>query len=125
MLPRIEGKYSAKREFDFFHDLTAVHVTDDLERAEDIRTRFERQIPRIPFVIVESPYRQLIRPLVRYLEDTATRIGSDVLVVLLPEYVPRHWWERFLYNENARRIRDALLGKKNVLIADVPYRRDL
>ena len=106
-------------------DLTAVHVTDDLERAEDIRTRFERQIPGIPFVIVESPYRQLIRPLVRYLEDTATRIGSDVLVVLLPEYVPRHWWEKFLYNENARRIRDALLGKKNVLIADVPYRRDL
>jgi len=106
-------------------DLTAVHVTDDLERAEDIRTRFERQIPGIPFVIVESPYRQLIRPLVRYLEDTATRIGGDVLVVLLPEYVPRHWWEKFLYNENARRIREALLGKKNVLIADVPYRRDL
>ena len=106
-------------------DLTAVHVTDDLERGEDIRARFERQIPGIPFVIVESPYRQLIRPLIRYLEDTAGRIGSDVLVVLLPEYVPRHWWEKFLYNENARRIREALLGRKNVLIADVPYRRDL
>jgi amino acid transporter len=106
-------------------DLTAVHVTDDVERGEDIRTRFERQIPGIPFVIVESPYRQLVRPLVRYLEFTAGRIGDDVLVVLLPEYVPRHWWEKYLYNENARRIREALLGRKKILVADVPYRRDL
>jgi amino acid transporter len=106
-------------------DVTAVHVTDDVEGAEELRTRFERQIPGIPFVIVESPYRQLVRPLIRYLEYTAGRIGNDVLVVLLPEYVPHHWWEKYLYNENARRIREALLGRKNILIADVPYRRDL
>jgi amino acid transporter len=106
-------------------DVTAVHVTDDVDRAEEIRGRFERQIPGIPFVIVESPYRQLIRPLIRYLEYTAGRIGNDILVVLLPEYVARHWWEKYLYNENARRIREALLGRKNILIADVPYRRDL
>ena len=106
-------------------DITAVHVTDDIDRAEDIRTRFERQIPGIPFVIVESPYRQLVRPLIRYLEYTAGQIGDDILVVLLPEYVARHWWEKYLYNENARRIREALLGRKKILIADVPYRRDL
>jgi Amino acid permease len=106
-------------------DVTAVHVTDDVDRAEEIRGRFERQLPGIPFVIVESPYRQLIRPLIRYLEYTAGRIGDDILVVLLPEYIARHWWEKYLYNENARRIREALLGRKNILIADVPYRRDL
>ena len=106
-------------------DITAVHVTDDVDGAEEIRTRFERQIPGIPFVIVESPYRQLVRPLIRYLEYTAGRFKDDVLVVLLPEYVPRHWWEKYLYNENARRIREALLGRRNILIADVPFRRDL
>jgi hypothetical protein len=106
-------------------DITAVHVTDDVDRGEEIRSRFERQIPGIPFVIVESPYRQLVRPLIRYLEDTASRFKDDILVVLLPEYVARHWWEKYLYNENARRIREALLGRKNILIADVPYRRDL
>jgi amino acid transporter len=106
-------------------DVTAVHVTDDVDRGEEIRTRFERQIPGVPFVIVESPYRQLVRPLIRYLEDTAGRIEDDILVVLLPEYIPRHWWEKYLFNENARRIREALLGRKNILIADVPYRRDL
>ena len=50
---------------------------------------------------------------------------QDIIVVLMSEYIPRHWWERFLYNENARRIRDALLGRTNILVAGVPFRRDL
>jgi hypothetical protein len=107
------------------HDITAVHVTDDVDRGEEIRQRFERQLPGIPFVIVESPYRQLVRPLIRYLEFTAGQNQDDILIVLLPEYVPRHWWEKYLYNENAHRIREALLGRKNILVADVPFRRDL
>jgi amino acid transporter len=107
------------------HDITAVHVTDDVDRGEEIRLRFERQLPGIPFVIVESPYRQLVRPLIRYLEFIAGQNEDDILIVLLPEYVPRHWWEQYLYNENAHRIREALLGRKNILVADVPFRRDL
>ncbi|OGO57896.1 MAG: hypothetical protein A2Z32_07335 [Chloroflexi bacterium RBG_16_69_14] len=106
-------------------DVTAVHVTDDIETGERIRTRFERQLPGVPLVVVESPFRSLVRPLVRFLEDAAERGGDDVLVVLLPEYVPRHWWERFLYNENGRRIRRALLGQSNILVAEVPYRREV
>ncbi len=50
-------------------DVTAVHVTDDAERGAELRARFERQVPGVPFVIVESPYRSLVRPLVRYLEE--------------------------------------------------------
>jgi amino acid transporter len=106
-------------------DVAAVHVTDDVAEGADLRTRFLEQLPGVPFVIVESPFRQLVRPFVRYLEDAAARAGDDVLVVLLPEYVARHWWERFLYNENSRRIQAALLGRPNVLVAQVPYRRDL
>lgn len=106
-------------------DVTAIHVTDAAENAAAIRERFARQLPGVPVVVVESPYRSLVRPLVRYLEEVASRDGDDVLVVLLPEYVPRHWWERFLYNENGRRIREALLGRENILVAEVPFRREL
>jgi hypothetical protein len=106
-------------------DVSAVHVTDDLDAGAGLRARFQRQLPGVRFVIVESPYRQLVRPFVRYLEDAAARAGDDLIVVLLPEYVARHWWERLLYNENARRIRAALLGRPNVLVAEVPYRRDV
>ena len=87
--------------------------------------RFERQLPGVPLVIVESPYRSLVRPLIRFLEDAAERGGDDVVVVLLPEYVPRHWWEHFLYNENGRRIQRELLGRSNILVAEVPYRREM
>src|SRR6476660_5686521 len=106
-------------------DVTAVHVTDDLESGERIRERFERQLPGVPLVVVESPYRSLVRPLVRFLEETASDSGDDVVVVLLPEYVPRHWWERFLYNENGQRIQHALLGRSNILVAEVPFRREV
>jgi amino acid transporter len=106
-------------------DVRAVHVTDDRPAAERLRTRFAQQLPGIPFVILESPYRALVRPLVRYLESVAQRSDEDVVVVLLPEYVPRHWWERLLYNENGRRIRAELLGRPNILVAEVPFRRDV
>jgi amino acid transporter len=104
-------------------DVTAVHVTDDAERGALLRKRFERQVPGVPFVIVESPYRSLVRPLVRYLEDAVAGAGDQVVVVLLPVYVPRNRLERLLYNSNGGRIREALLGRPNVLVADVPYRR--
>jgi amino acid transporter len=104
-------------------DVTAVHVTIDPERGAELRSRFERQVPGIPFVIIESPFRSLVRPLVRYLEEAAGRAGDDVVVVLLPVYLAPGPIERFLYNDNGRRIRDALLGRPNVLVADVPYRR--
>ena len=105
--------------------VTAVHVTDDMDLGEALRARFERQVPGIPFVLIESPYRQLVAPLIRYLDFVAGRAEHDIVVLLLPEYVPRHWWERYLYNENGRRIRDGLLGRPNILVAEVPYRRDL
>ena len=105
-------------------NLTAVHVSDDREHADELAERFRRQVPGIPLVILDSPYRSLVRPLVRYLEMIAAD-SPDFVIVLLPEYVPRHWWERFLYNENARRIRDGILGRPNILVAEVPFRRDL
>jgi amino acid transporter len=104
-------------------DVTAVHVTDDAERGALLRARFERQVPGVPFVVIESPYRSLVRPLVRYLEDAVAHADDRVVVVLLPVYVPRNRLERLLYNSNGGRIREALLGRPNVLVADVPYRR--
>lgn len=104
-------------------EVIAVHVTDDLESAERVRERFERQVPGVQLVIVESPYRELVQPLIRYLEVTAARDASTVTIVLLPERIVGHWWERVLYNQNAHRIRDALTGHPGILVADVPFRR--
>ena len=109
-------------------DVRAVYVTDDADAAEELRRRWERQFPGVPFVIVESPYRVLIEPVVAYLDVLRSSWPADeaepVTIVVLPEYVARHWWERLLYNQSARRLKGALVGREHTVIADVPYRRD-
>jgi len=104
------------------NDVSVVHVTDSVEAGEKVRERFEKQVPDVAFVIVESPYRSLVRPFVRYLEVAQEEDPESVFVVLLPEHVPDHWWERILYNQNAHRIRAALVGRKDLDVLDVPYR---
>jgi amino acid transporter len=104
-------------------DVQLIHVTDDIEAAELLRGRVERQFPDVPFVIVESPYRSLVRPFVTYLDVTA-HDPEAMTMVIIPEYVARHWWERLLHNQTANRLRAALLGRPNTVVANVPYRRE-
>jgi amino acid transporter len=104
-------------------EVIAVHVTDDLAAAAQLRHRFSRQVEGVEMVILESPYRELVQPFVRYLELLAARDPDVVTIVLLPERINRHWWERFLYNQNAHRIRDAVTGHPGILVANVPFRR--
>ncbi len=104
-------------------DVQVVHVTEDLEAGEALRSVFERQIPGVPFVIVESPYRALVQPFVTYL-DVTFRDPDTITIVVIPEYVARHWWERVLYNQTARRLRSALLGRPATVVTAVPYRRE-
>ncbi len=99
-----------------------VHITDDLEEGERVRARFERQLPGVPVVIVESPFRSLVNPFVAYLDVTYTD-PSIITIVVLPEYVGRHWWDRVLYNQVTNRLRQALVGRPHTVIATIPYRR--
>jgi len=108
-------------------DLRAVYVTDDLDAADALRARWERQLPDVPLVIVESPYRAVISPVVAYLDILDQSWPPDkeapLTIVVLPEYVARHWWDRLLYNQTAKRLKAALVGREHTVIADVPYRR--
>jgi amino acid transporter len=104
-------------------DVQVVHVTEDLDEGEALRRTFERQFPGVPFVIVESPYRALVQPFVTWL-DVAHREPDTMTIVVIPEYVARHWWERVLYNQTARRLRSALLGRPATVVTAVPYRRE-
>ncbi len=107
--------------------LQAVYVTTDAEEADALRDRWERQLPGVPLVIVESPYRALVGPLVTYLDvlDRAWPPDRDapITIVVLPEYIAKHWWDRLLYNQASKRLKAALVGREHTVIADVPYRR--
>jgi amino acid transporter len=108
-------------------DLRAVYVTDDLDAGDALRSRWERQLPDVPLVIVESPYRAVISPVVAYLDILDQSRPPDkeapLTIVVLPEYVARYWWDRLLYNQTAKRLKAALIGREHTVIADVPYRR--
>src|SRR3954470_20300540 len=108
-------------------DVRAVFITEDPEAGEAIRKRWERQVPGVPLVIVESPYRALVGPLTAYLDvlDLAwpPEKAEPITIVVLPEFVARHWWDRLLYNQSAKRLKAALVGREHTVIADVPYRR--
>jgi amino acid transporter len=104
-------------------EVQLVHVTLDPLEGERFRQRVERQLPGVRVVLVESPYRALVRPFVRYLEVSQAEDPDRVTIVLLPEHLPRHWWDRLLYNQNVHRIRSALVGRKDFVVLDTPYRR--
>jgi hypothetical protein len=109
-------------------DIRAVYITDDADEAASLREDFERQIPGVPLVVVESPYRALVGPLLAYVDVLDSAWPPDkpapITFVVIPEYVARSWWERILYNQSARRLRTALLGRRHTVVVNVPYRPD-
>ncbi|HEU5204325.1 MAG TPA: APC family permease [Candidatus Limnocylindrales bacterium] len=109
-------------------DVRAVYIADDADEGARTRERWVRQIPDVPLVVVESPYRALVGPLLSYLDVLAAAWPPDkpepITFVVIPEYVARSWWERILYNQSAKRLRRALLGRPHTVVVDVPYQRD-
>jgi amino acid transporter len=102
--------------------ITLVHVTDDLEAAERLRAEWERW-PHgdTHMVVVESPYRGLGGPLLRYVRDVGSAHPGDTLLVVLPEFVPGRWWEHLLHNQTALRLKAKLLFHPGLIVVSVPY----
>ncbi|HKZ91106.1 MAG TPA: APC family permease, partial [Candidatus Limnocylindrales bacterium] len=94
-------------------DVRAVHITIDSESTERLRKDWEHMLPGVPLIVIETPYRSLVVPFLHYLDVMAPTPPDTVTIVVLPEYVPRHWWDRFLHNPKAQRIRQALIGRHN------------
>jgi amino acid transporter len=109
-------------------DVRAVFITEEPDNAGAVREQWERQVPGVPLVVVESPYRALVGPLQAYLDvlDQAWPPDKEapITFVILPEYVARRWWERILYNQSVKRLRSALLGRPHTVVVNVPYRRE-
>jgi amino acid transporter len=102
--------------------LTAVHVTDDREAAEKFRSRWQQTFPDVPLLLIESPYRAFVAPMLAYVESLE-RAEPDVrITVVLPSLVLRHWWERPLHNQDVLRLRPHLQKRPGVRVVDFPFR---
>jgi hypothetical protein len=102
-------------------NVTAVHITDDLEDADRLRKRWKAWGTDVPLVILESKYRALTGPLRHYIDAVAQKNPHAPITVVLAEYVPRHWWEWPLHNQTALRLKMALFLRPNTAVIDVPY----
>jgi hypothetical protein len=101
--------------------VVAVHVTDDVATAENLRRQWQEWEPGVEMVIIESPYRSLTGPFLAYIDALKESNPHDTITVVLPEYVPSKWWEHLLHNQTALRLKAALLFHPGVVVTNVPY----
>jgi amino acid transporter len=101
--------------------IVAVHVTDDAAEATHLQEEWERYDEGANLVILESPYRSLIAPLLSYIDAVQRKRPQALVTVLVPEYVPQHWWEQLLHSQTALRLKAALLFRPNTVVTSVPY----
>lgn len=106
---------------EFSPRVTALYVTDDREQAEEFRERWQDTVPDVPLVLIESPYRAFVAPVLAYVESLlATRPDLRVRLVV-PRVVLDHWWERFLHNRDVMRLKRHLRKQARVRIVELPY----
>ena len=103
------------------NEAVAVHITNDPEAADAIRERWPDWAGSTELVVVESPYRALIGPLLAYMDALQRQAPNRPILVVLSEVVPAHWWENFLHNQTALRLKLRLFARRNTIVADVPY----
>ncbi|HUS12830.1 MAG TPA: APC family permease [Pyrinomonadaceae bacterium] len=99
----------------------AVYVDFDEEATTKLREKWERWGAGITLVVLPSPYRELTRPLLRYIARLERKNENDMVTVLLPEFVPAKWWQHLLHNQSSLMLKGALLFKKGVIVTSVPY----
>jgi len=106
-------------------DITAVHVSIDSDEAEKIQQKWEEWGEGVRLIIIESPYRLFLEPLLQYIEEIAAkRPVNEILTIVVPQFVPHHWWTNILHTQTAIQLRIALLFRKNIVVTDVPYQVD-
>jgi hypothetical protein len=101
--------------------LLAVTVVSDEEEQERIERAWRERNIDVPLEIVHSPYRELTRPIMRFLDELDARNENSIVTVVLPEFVVGSWWSQLLHNQSALFLKGRLLFRKGVVVTSVPY----
>jgi hypothetical protein len=102
----------------------AVYVDLDAETTAKLRAKWVQWGSGIPLIVLASPYRSLLRPILQYIDEVDARYEDDVLTIILPEFVPAKWWQHLLHNQTALLIKATLLFSKGKAVLSVPYHLD-
>jgi amino acid transporter len=102
-------------------DVRAVYVDVDAIATQHVRTDWDKWGNGVPLVVLDSPYRSLMEPLLEYLGRVAAECPSGYITVVLPEFVPARWWHHLFHNQRALLIKGALLFKPRTVVTSVPF----
>ena len=101
-------------------DFHAVTIASDPEQVLALQRTWQEMEINVPLVVVDSPYREFVRPAVEYVKSLHPG-PEHTVTVIIPEFVVEHWWENFLHNQNALRLKGALLGVPWVVVISIPF----
>jgi amino acid transporter len=101
--------------------LTGLTVNVDENDTRRIQTQWDRYEIGVPLTVIDSPYREITRPIVDFVKSLRRNSPRDVVTVFIPEYVVGRWWEHLLHNQSALRIKGRLLFEPGVMVTSVPF----
>jgi len=99
----------------------AVYVELDPSATARLEERWSKGGCGVPLVVLASPYRSMLRPLLDYIGRIRERDANSVVTIVIPEFVPRRWWQHLLHNQTALLVKGALLFRRGVVVVDVPF----
>jgi hypothetical protein len=102
-------------------DVRAVYVEIDPAKTASVQEEWMRWVPGVPFVILKSPYRSVVTPLIHYIDDVEQCSHDDMVTVVVPEFVTARWWHNVLHNQTALLIRAALALRRRRVVTSVRY----
>ena len=102
-------------------DVRAIYVDVNPVQTEQLRKDWAAWGGRVQLVVLPSPFRSLMEPLLEYIEQVENERQDDYVTVILPEFVPARWWQHLLHNQRALLIKGALLFRPNTVVTSVPF----
>jgi amino acid transporter len=106
-------------------DITAVHISSDAAETKKVQEKWELWGDGFRLVVLDSPYRLFLEPLLTYIDELdKQKQPNEVISIVVPQFVQKHWYTNFLHTRTADALRNALLYRKDIIIMEVPYQVD-
>jgi hypothetical protein len=106
-------------------DVTAVHISIDPDQTEKLRHKWSQWGKGVRLVVIDSPYRTFLEPFLEYVNELCgILLPRERVTIVVPQFVPERWWHNLLHTNTAFWLRFILLGKKGIVITEVPYQTD-
>jgi amino acid transporter len=105
-------------------NVTAITVDLDPTATSKLQMRWAEWAPDVPLVVLDSPYRSVLGPVLQYIDQMEKQRDGDYMTIILPEFIPAKWWQHLLHNQTALLIKGALLFRKGKVAISIPYHLD-